>query len=361
MSNLKACIFPETVPNESHFLPLVHVFHSLVYLQAIENDPSSTAEDGSLMQHLIERDQLTFFSPAPLNDDRDRFLSLIADLYNRRDDYASQLSALALMNLSDKGKKETRHSIISHLKGNQQPEQDSKSMLLWQARLVLKLGELFDREQKDIDHKLASMAQMQDTLLQELREETDTPFSLTQGINTVTRETDAMLSQRLTAWAQIYCLGHIPDWASTNLFITSDLGVAGKIIDRWENNLALSPSSVIIKLPGGGKQKTDNSINPTQLPSVPNKNLQALCTQLVTGNLHQEEITSHIQAWHQELDRQYPTNQYGRARLSLYPFQSLTPNRLFKETFAHDIREEEHSAANQKGCVIGVLETNPAG
>ena len=243
MSNIKACIFPQTVPDAAHFLPLVHVFPSLVYLQAIENNSSAVAEKGSLTRQLIDRDQITFFSPAPLGDDRERFLSLIADLHNRRDDYASQLSALALMNLSDKGKKESRHSIISHLKGSQQPEQDSRSMLLWQARLVLKLGELFDREQKEIDNQLASMAQKQDNLLQELREETDNPFSLTQGISEVTRETDAMLSQRLTAWAQIYCLGHVPDSAYTRLFITSDLGVAGKIIDLWENSLATTQLS----------------------------------------------------------------------------------------------------------------------
>lgn len=234
-------------------------------------------------------------------------------------------------------------------------------MLLWQARLVLKLGELFDREQQEIDNQLASMAQKQDNLLQELREETDTPFSLTQGISQGTRETNAMLSQRLTAWAQIYCLGHVPDSACTGLFITPDLGVAGKIIDLWENSLAPTPSPVIIELPGHENQKAAHTIDPTQLPSKPNNNLQTLCTLLVSENIEQEEINSHIQAWHQELDRQYPTNQYGRAKLSLYPFQTLTPKQLFKETFARGSQGEEQSATDQKGCVIGVLETNPVG
>ncbi|WP_319550024.1 hypothetical protein [Desulfogranum marinum] len=359
MSNLKACIFPETVPDASHFLPLVHVFQSLVYLQAIENDPSSAAEPGSLLQQFIDRNQLTFFSPAPLGDDRERFLALIADLYNRRDDYAGQLSALALMNLSDTGKKESRHSIISHLKGSHQPEQDSREMLLWQARLVLKLGELFDREQKEIYTQLAVLAQKQDNLLQELREESDTPFALTQGIHEISKDTDSMLFQRLAAWAQVYSLGQAPDTAHSNFFITSDPGVAGKIIDQWENSLPTSPSSVAIELPRYEQQKADRDIDPTQFPLLPNKRLQTLCTQLLTGEIDQEEVTSHTQAWYQELERQYPVDQYGRTRLTLYPFPDLSAKHLFKETFARNIQQGEQSAEELTGCVIGLLELHP--
>ena len=359
MSNLKACIFPETVPDVALFLPLVHVFPSLVYLQAIESDPSSVAEAESLTQQLIDREQLAFFSPAPLGHDRERFLALIADLYNRRDDYASQLSALALMNLSDTGKKESRHSIISHLKGSQQAEQDSSAMLLWQARLVLKLGELFDREQKEIDNQLASMAQKQDNLLQELREESDAPFALTQGISEITRETDTMLSQRLTAWAQLYSLGQVPDSARTRFFITSDPGVAGKIIDRWESSLLTTTPPVVIELPGYKKQEATRNLDPAQLPLTPNSNLQTLCNKLLTGKIDQEEIISTTLTWSQELDRHCPINQYGRTKLSLYSFPALTAKQLFKETFAHDTQEVEQATADQQGCVLGVLETNP--
>lgn len=358
MSDFTACIFPQTIPDRTIFFPLVHVFPSLVYLQAVENDPEQIGKDRPWIQDLVERQRLRFFCPAPLEEDRDRFLSLIADLQYRRDDYLSQLSSLALSNLTAADQEESRFTIIGHLNANRKDQDTAAAKLLWQARLVLKLGELLDKEQAELDRHLALIASKQDQLLQELREESGTPFSRTRQMSEQQSASDGMLPLRLKAWAQLYTLGTVPLPEDCRFFITPRGEGIEQLLEQCTEVLADSPQQpVVLDLPGAVSASKENGMEKTLLRQEPNSHLLALCAQLLTQNCSAMEIASHLDHWQEHLASTYPAGEYGRSRLTLYSCPTLNAIHLFKDSFADTSLPVGQRDQAPGGCVLGFLET----
>ena len=100
MNKSIACVFPETLPSERLLFPLLQVFEQVVYMQAIENEPTQQGVTPSFIEHSQQLGRLQRFTPVPLGDQRERFLALVHDMRQRGVDYTSQLSMLTLAGLN---------------------------------------------------------------------------------------------------------------------------------------------------------------------------------------------------------------------------------------------------------------------
>jgi hypothetical protein len=159
-------------------------------------------------------------TPVPLGEQRERFRALVRDMRQRGETYTSQLSMLTLAGLNrPNSSKEQPHSILANLlQGAAIKGQEEAELLLWQSRLILQLGEIFDGEQADLNSALATIAKRQDRLLAELCDGEENPFSIPVSIQDTCRETDTILRHRLKAWTRFCFHG---DTTAPGLLITS--------------------------------------------------------------------------------------------------------------------------------------------
>lgn len=342
------------MPELAFVYPLVHVFPSVVYLQALENDPSLDQELNALLQDLHENGQLTFIAPAPLGKDRERFLSLVQDVARRRDDYLSQFSTFNMANVEQSPLGESSNAIISQLGADAHEEVDEHREILWQARLLLKLGELFDQEQQEIKAQLAAMDAKESALLKELREETDASFSLTQDIFQAQGESDNFMPHRLKAWSQMYCLGPQKSSQDMTVFITDHMETVERIRDAQVDGFAPEAMKSISLILPAYEQKAE-AVNCSVLKaSTPMSKVEQLCTALLDESTTDEECQELAQAIQSQID-EHVTSVGARVQLHLYPFSTHSAAHLFGESFLGSSKVECKSNGNTHQTILGVL------
>ena len=90
-------IFPDTdIFSYKHF-PYLLFGAPLRFLELVEHDPNDQRNDRDIF---IDSGLCQPHAPSPLGEDRSRFLRLISDIKERKDDYAAQLSALTVAAMS---------------------------------------------------------------------------------------------------------------------------------------------------------------------------------------------------------------------------------------------------------------------
>ena len=176
MNSLNTLLFPGTNIHSIRQFPLFLLLRKIHILQPVEDDPDTASAESS--DNFIKSGFCQVHTPCPLGESRKRFQHLVQDISTRKDDYAAQLSALTLAALSDSGEKTalSEREIISSIKTPTQHtieiEKDAeKEEKLWQARLVLAIGEILDREEEEIARNLASLEDDEASLFQELHGE----------------------------------------------------------------------------------------------------------------------------------------------------------------------------------------------
>jgi len=365
MNKITACVFPETLPDESLLFPLVQVFKQLVYMQAVENEP--LGKDTSFTEQLLQQGTVHLFTPIPLGEQRERFLALTDDIQKRRDDYTSQLSMLTLAGMNGRKKTESKNEILATLlqSGNIDSNKEEEDQLLWQSRLMLKLGEFFDAEQADLNEALHNITSRQDDLLAELREETDNPFSLPTRLYDSDYKTEGILQHRLKAWTRLYFRGPAPTQAQ--VLITCHEAVMDTLVEVFEKNHRQSAIRFAsLNLPARRDPSTANSLASDPLiDKCPS--LQAALTALTAVDgitpLKAEEVTKLFigcaAEWLQCLDARYPAGQYGRCTLDLFLFPAISTRQLFLESFTGGhLAEEEKGLTGCSGTIVGLLNTH---
>ncbi len=99
MNSLETLYFPDTAIISTRQAPLALLFSKINLIQPVEDDnPAEENPMDSFMNSPLCR-QLPLH---PLGEDKERFLFLINDIKNRKDDYAAQLSNVTLASLSEK-------------------------------------------------------------------------------------------------------------------------------------------------------------------------------------------------------------------------------------------------------------------
>jgi len=353
------CIFPDTMPRAEVLFPLVQVFEQVVYLRPVENDAPAAADLSPLCREMVDLDLVRFDCPAPLLDNRDRFVRLVHDLQHRRDDYAGQLSHLSLAGLGHSGKTETKTSIISTLlkqTGIQEEEDEQRVMLLWQARLLLKLGELFDREQKDLQENLERISVREKGLLDELRKDNKQPFSLNKITTASSEKTEGQLRLRLKAWSRLFGLGSHP--ITSSVFITTNRDAFDLLNEQYESGHEKHPQQMLNLLLPCSRENDTFAEQLTAFRNDASDLIAAIHRVLADPELKHEEDQSSLNGadcdWATRLEQHYPAAENSRCTLSLYSLPSVNPGRLFLETFGRD--EDDVGKGGRTGIIIGHLE-----
>jgi hypothetical protein len=145
-------------------------------------------------------------TPSLLGKDRERFMGLIREIRQQKDSVAEQLSALTLAHLSQKQNsgEHNHHAIMASLLDGQLPDKDHSEdeqyeAALWQARLVLTLAEILDKEEAELALQLSEIDDNELNLFQELKGEEDSgtdaeenPFDELLRINSVSRDPEQL-------------------------------------------------------------------------------------------------------------------------------------------------------------------------
>jgi len=359
MNTTLACVFPETLPDAGLLFPLVQVFGQVVHMQAVENEPLET--EATFVHRCREKGRLRTFTPAPLGEQRQRFMALVTDMQRHGADYTSQLSMLTLAGLHRGGEqRESTHALISDLlQRTDIREKQEEQLQLWQSRLMLKLGEWFDLQQTEIDTTLSHIASRQNALLQELREEDENPFSFTAGLGESTHGSEDMLRHRLKAWTKL-CM-HDQDQPQGILVTRHDLAM--ELLQEVYEKLSGQTASALLdlELPLAGDDDT-----PTNAPLISGlPALQELLLKMMEP-LAAEQATAIAAQWANDqdkwqrlLDQHFPPEQAGRCRLELYYFPGISARRLFMEGFGGGMQSGTYNVKNtDEGCCIALLKNS---
>lgn len=346
MSTLEALYFPGTEIYSGSQFPIFLLMNKVHLLQPVEEEssPGDTADifttHGLCQAH----------TPVALGENRDRFLRLIRDIKERKDDYAAQLSALTVASLSQKKSSldDTQHGIISSLLGNQgvkaEPEQE-EDVALWQARLVLKIGEILDREEEEVAMQLALLDDEEDglfkTLQGKLDEEEESLFDeLKQLKENITRPTASTIKNRLSAWSKLYRAGAVD---SQHIWLTH-LEEAGDILlEKYQNITNLTPVILArFALPaniGWGRHEASETVDAFRTQN------SALIEQI--GKAIEQKDTPSLQElsaeWSRILELSFPAAQNGRTEFELYTIANKSGDALIG------------SAEKGSGALLGIV------
>ena len=245
MKSLNSLYFPETLLPRHLRNCLLLLPDTLHLLQAVE--PDDEADESTDTDLFMEQGICQVHTPSLLGKERDRFLGLIEEIRTRKDCFAEQLSSLTLAHLSDEqGCGDHNHqAIMSSLLGGQVPvdsesEEKDRKATLWQARLVLALAEILDKEEAELAMNLSDIGDDELALFQELKgegEETtegeEDPFAELMRIKAnLSQPRPGTVKRRLQAWKTLYASGTMPEdfW----FWITSQEEAAELLINSYE-------------------------------------------------------------------------------------------------------------------------------
>ncbi len=243
MNTLETLYFPDTVITTDGRL-LFLFFDRVHILQPVE-DHEADRQAQDLSDSFMDQRFCQVHTPAPLGADRSRFLHLVRDIEKRTDDYAAQLSSLAIASLSAPAddKEESRYSLISSLfdtlpddsaAGKKETERQAG---LWQARLVLAIAEILDHADEEVADALTSLNRSQADLFDRLLGKDDefdeqNPFTdLSQVPEKVISPRAGLNRHRFKAWLTLFGAAELPAWW---LWTTSRPEVADSILEMYE-------------------------------------------------------------------------------------------------------------------------------
>ena len=323
MCALKSLYFPGTSIYSPQQYPMFLLPLNIQILQPVEN--VELAEDANLADSFIKNGFCQGYTPKPLGEDRDRFLRLLGDIQNRKDDYAAQLSSLtiAAMSGADKNQVESRNDIISSLLTGQdstKKEKEDDTSDLWRARLILKLAEMLDREEEELSRNLSILEDYEAEILQELQgaegEDEDNPFADLQQLNRnmVSQRTGAVRN-RLNAWKQLTEKAQLTE--DVEVFITDSDDAAGLLLEAFhecENNMpealfSLALPSII---------SWDSNEVAEQVTDFRSsfENSEALSKMVIDGIVDQNLVDE----WDSSIENVFPKDTFGRKQVSIYHF-----------------------------------------
>lgn len=363
---ISACIFPETVPGDDILFPLVQIFAPLVYCRAVEEDEIHEELQSPFRKQLEDAGLARTYVPSPLdNKQRERFLALMKDLRTRGDDYAAQLKNLSISGIGGRGARpESKSSIIENLLKMQaviNKKQEERDMLLWQARLLLKLGEIFDGDQVALRRELKQIHRKEQGVFSELRKGQEKPFALPAGAGSTDSRPDGLPRLRLKAWTRLVCLNAklLKDF---KCLVTTNQDAVDLLVEEYErlaqNNIQ---PFVHVLLPA----HFEGEFLPDKLQDMQEQGkdffsgLQGIMNDPLESSKEQTaDFADDNGEWAQFLETIYPVTGYGRCRLHLYFFPLINGCELFMETFGRDehhvrqLRQEEEGS----GRIVGWLE-----
>lgn len=337
--------FPSTAVFSGSQYPIYLLFDKLHILQPIEAEETDTTVAADLF---INKGFCQAHTPCPLGDNRKRFLHLIGDIKNRKDDYAAQLSSLTVAAMSAPHQKEdgTTQEIISSLLGSQgikeqEEREEAIALALWQARLVLKIAEILDQEEEEIAEQLALLDDREADLFRQLHgedtennDEEDILRELLELRDKINHPSASVIKNRFKAWKQLFVAGDLPDWP---IWTTPFPEAADIILEQYEGLQGRPPLEIgQFALPASIGRDQQQALE--RITSFRNSHadlLARIASDLASVvSMRQDEAEVHFpredaaasSEWIQVMDKHFPAETFGRTTVTAYllPGQSFS-------------------------------------
>ena len=283
-------------------------------------------------------------TPSRLGTDRDRFLHLVHDIKNRKDNYVEQLSYLSIASLSEQPRQgdPSKQTIISSLlQGMDQADDahdEQERLALWQARLVLSIAEILDREEEELARQLAAIDDREIALFRSLQgeitesgdenESAEDPFQdlleLRQKLN---QPRPGMIKNRLRAWSRLYLSGPLPELP---LWTTCRQEAADILLEQYEQECGQAPLPLLqLELPAmfNGDLATEAE-RVQQFKDATQSHVHALAEALnkvIASEIADKgdpalllpQAEAWRETWNATLESFFPAGEYGRMTLNL--------------------------------------------
>ncbi|MBU1564443.1 MAG: hypothetical protein KJ630_02300 [Proteobacteria bacterium] len=337
MNSLNTLYFPATAINSPRLYPIFLLFQNVHLLSPVEDgkeSPDSFIKSGFCQVH----------TPCPLGQERNRFLRLVADIKSGTDDYAAQLSALtlaAMTGVPTQGE-ESERSIIRSLHGTQELPREARAReeleKLWQARLVLAIGELLDQEEEEISLNLAELVDEEKVLFKELqgeddKEEEENPFAeLTRLEGSLRVNSAGNVKKRYKAWRTLFLAG---DMAECEIFLTSGKDSGDILLETYQQQTGQqAPLVASLELPAlvgwTGKEAHDTvhafTTKNSPFLTAMNESFAELTGQ-TSIPVQQLDLAAPLlslaDAWEKLLAADFPAERFGRIPASFYLLPGL--------------------------------------
>jgi len=364
MNTLDTLYFPDTALSTQQQFPLALFFSAIHLLQPVEpggksdTDPSSAPGSYPFM----ETGFCQVHTPSRLGADRDRFLHLLHDIRSRKDNYVEQLSYLSLASMSvpatrgDQSKQTIISSLLQGMDQKNDPHDEEARQALWQARLVLSIAEILDREEEELALQLATIDDQEIALFRhlqgEIREsgEEDTviedPFQelleLRQKMN---QPRPGMIKNRLRAWSRLYLSGPLPQEFA--IWTTCRQEAADILLEQYEKECGQVPVVILhIDLPAGFEgDETEMAEKIAQFREAMQPQMEELTVALAKLAERESPVMDAATPllpeaeqwqdnWNTRLESCFPADQYGRTPLSIYLLAGIPCSELIGQ--AHE-------------------------
>ncbi len=334
MNTLKALYFPGTEIYSGSQFPAFLLFKEIHVLQPVESiETADNSADIFKTSGLCQA-----HTPSPLGESRDRFLRLIRDIRERKDDYAAQLSSLTVAALSANKPSidDTQQGIVTSLLGHHnvasEPEAED-DVLLWQARLVLKIAELLDSEEEEVAMQMACVDDEEENLFKTLQGEADEDdeslfAELQQLQEKLSRPTSSTIKNRLSAWSKLYFTS---SGCESDIWLTHMVEAADILLEKYEN-IAQSPAPVIatFELPANIGWSREEAVSDIQRFQEGNNELLTNIAEAI-ATPSPEKLSSFSEAWSSALETYFPEKDTGRTTLLLYHFTERRCGQLLEK------------------------------
>ncbi len=340
MNSLNTLYFPTTAIHSPRLYPIFLLFQNIHLLSPVEDGkecPDNFIKSGFCQVH----------TPCPLGEERNRFLRLVADIKSGTDDYAAQLSSLTLAAMTGvpNQAEESERSIVRSLHGTQElpPQARKREELekLWQARLVLAIGELLDQEEEEISLNLAELEDEEKVLFKELQgddgkeEEEDNPFAeLTRLEGSLRVNSAGNIKKRFKAWRTLFLAGEMEE---CQIFLANGMDSGDILLEMYlQKTGQQAPLVASLELPalvGWNNDDASTAVRQFTTKNSPTltgigETFAALINQTVMPG-HQVEPAL---AWEKLLSADFPAEQFGRIPINFYLLRGLPCSTLIGKT-----------------------------
>jgi len=364
MNSFNSLLFPDTDFCKERLYPLLLFFSPIHFLQAVEPDPES--DERTECDIFMEQGLCQGHTPMPLEKNRQRFLRLIKDIRERKDDYGAQLASLTMAAMSSPSSAkggEAKYEIISSLLSSHSlPQSSPEQEELWQARLVLAIAEILEKDEDELQQHLQILDSQEIEMFRSLQgddsADDDDPFAELQRIREqieTRRPQDE--KNRFNAWLRL--MDHHP--LPKDLFwLASSQDSADQIINRFEKKTGeiaipvlklLLPAYIRVSPIHLLKQINDFHQETAQIGASIKEELCNLAQlehydpgsadTLLPGS------TDWSEAWRLILDDHFPASSHGRSEVTIYI--------LADSPIAELLSLKESSTTVLKHGLLGVL------
>jgi hypothetical protein len=338
MKTLTPLYFPGTAIAAPDLFPLFLFFPRIHLLRPVEG---SAEEDGSA-DSFMNSPFCQVHTPCPLGADRARFIHLVKDIAERGDEYPAQLSALTLASLSttQASGEDSERAIIRSLQPSLARDEEEltrqRREKLWQARLVLAIGDLLDRQEAEIEREWSRLTDQEARLFRDLQgddewAEEGLPLFSADGPSGGKRNRTGNSGKRVAAWRQLYREAGL---AHGDALLTTNRDAASLVLSEYERLTGKTePAAISLPLPGTIGDGEKEALAAARDFTERHQPLLQRCHQALIGlaaspekGLPEEDP---CRDWQQQLALAFPPASCGRQNLRLHLLPEISCRSLF--------------------------------